>query len=170
MTERNSMNDGEDGISPHISKSQQKRALSELRYMVQELINYTNEKVRSLGVEEITAAVLLARRTTKATVKKRQIQYITKLIYKSEPAVIARLTDLFDQKNIKRRYQKIALWTEGLLEDDGETFSLIVADHPNVNRQYLQQLIRKATIDKEAGKNGSASKKLFHFLKELDAY
>ena len=47
MTERNSMNDGEDGISPHISKSQQKRALSELRYMVQELINYTNEKVRS---------------------------------------------------------------------------------------------------------------------------
>ena len=169
MTEHNSIDDQE-GISPHISKSQQKRDLSKLRDMVQELINYTNEKVRSLGVEEITAAVLLARRTTRATVKKRQIQYITKLIYKSEPGVIARLTDLFDQKNVKKRYQKIALWREGLLKDDGETFSLIVADYPNINRQYLQQLIRKATIEKETGKNGGASKKLFHFLKELDAY
>ena len=170
MTTYNSTNRSEEGIKSNISKSQKKRELIELRYMVEDLIHHTNRDFRSLGVEEITSAVLLARGTTKTTVMKRQIQYITKLIYKSEPEVLNRFMDLFDQQNVKKKYQKKLLWRRDLLNKDSETFSLIITNHPSIDRQHLRQLIRNASIEKKRGQDGSACKKLFRFLIELDAY
>ena len=167
MNEENPFDNSEKEITANISKSQKKRELSEIRNKVEELINYKDEKIRSLGVEEITSAVLLARRTTKITAKKRQIQYITKLIHKSEPAVIARLMNLSDQRDVKKRYHQLERWREALLNDNGETFSMIVTNYPNINRQNLQQLVRRTNLERKIGKNGSASKKLLQFLKEL---
>ena len=106
MTTYNSTNRSEEGIKSNISKSQKKRELIELRYIVEDLIHHTNRDFRSLGVEAITSAVLLARGTTNTTVMKRQIQYITKLIYKSEPEVLNRFMDLIDQQNVKKIIRK----------------------------------------------------------------
>ena len=170
MTTFNSTNRSEEGIKSDISKSQKKRELIELRYIVEDLIHHTNRDFRSLGVEAITSAVLLARGTTDTTVIKRQIQYITKLIHKSEPEVRNRFMDLIEQQNVKKKYQKILRWRRDLLNNDNETFSLIMTDHPSIDRQHLRQLIRNASIEKKRGQNGSACKKLFRFLIELDAY
>ena len=170
MTTHNSTNRSEEEIKSNISKSQKKRDLIELRYIVEDLIHNTNRDFRSLGVEAISSAVLLARGPPNTTVMKRQIQYITKLIYKSEPEVLNRFMDLIDQQNVKKKYQKILLWRRDLLNNDNETFSLIITDHPSIDRQHLRQLIRNASIEKKRGQNGSACKKLFRFLIELDAY
>ena len=170
MTTYKSRNRSEEEIKSNISKSQKKRDLIELRYIVEDLIHNTNRDFRSLGVEAISSAVLLARGTTNTTVMKRQIQYITKLIYKSEPEVLNRFMDLIDQQNVKKNNQKILLWRRDLLNNDNETFSLIITDHPSIDRQHLRQLIRNASIEKKRGQNGSACKKLFRFLIELDAY
>ena len=170
MTTYNSTDKSEEGIKSNISKSQKKRELIELRYMVEDLIHHTTRDFRSLGAEEITSAVLLARGTTNTTVMKRQIQYITKLIYKSGPEVLNRFMGLIDQQNVKKKYQKILLWRRDLLINDDEAFSSIITDHPSIDRQHLRHLIRNASIEKKRGQKGSASKKLFRFLMELDAY
>ena len=170
MTVCKSLDNSKEEAIPIISKSQQKRELSNLRDIAQQLINLPEKKIRLLGVEEITDAVLEAKKITKTNAKKRQVQYIAKLIHKSEPQLIEEFKDLFNHRSAKKKQQRIEQWRHGLLTDKGETFSTIVTNHPNVNRQYLQQLVRKAALEEHSEQIGSTYKKLFQFLKEIDSH
>ena len=150
-----------------ISKSQRKRELNELRETAEQLLNLSLEKIQNLAIPEIAEAVLEGRRITKGNARKRHVQYIAKLIRKRDPEEINDLIKLFDPKSVRKGYRKLESWRNRLLTDHGQTFSAIVEEHPSVNRQHLQQLVRKAKAEQEEEEIGSSHRKLFQFLRGL---
>ena len=156
--------------SQDTSKSQRKRELNELRETAEQLVKLSPEKIRNLGIPEITEAVLEGKRITKGNARKRHVQYIAKLIRKRDPEEINDLIKLFDPQSVRKGYRKLESWRSRLLTDQGQTFSAIVEEHPSVDRQHLQQLVRKAKAEQENEKIGSNQKKLFQFLRGLTHY
>ena len=163
----NNIDDIETEHPKDTSKSQRKRELNELRETAEQLLNLSLEKIQSLAIPEIAEAVLDGRRITKGNARKRHVQYIAKLIRKREAQEINDLIKLFDPQSVRKRYRKLESWRDRLLTDQGQTFSAIVEEHPSVNRQHLQQLVRKAKAEQEKEEIGSSYRKLFQFLRGL---
>ena len=165
------MTDHSDDLEPtppqDPSKSQRKRELHDLREIAEQLLSLSAERIRDLPIPDITDAILEGKRITKGNARKRHVQYIAKLIRNRDPEEINDLTNLFDPQNVRKEYKKLERLRNGLLTDQGQTFAAIVEEHPGVDRQHLQQLVRRAKAEYEEEENSAGYKKLFQFLRGL---
>ncbi|HAK51807.1 MAG TPA: ribosome-associated protein [Gammaproteobacteria bacterium] len=165
------MTDHSDDLEPtapeDTSKSQRKRELHDLREIAEQLLSLSAEKVHDLAIPDISDAILEGKRITKGNARKRHIQYIAKLIRNRDPEEISDLTNLFDPQSIRKEHKRLERWRSGLLTDQGQTFAAIVEEHPVVDRQHLQQLVRRAKAEHQEEENSASYRKLFQFLRGL---
>jgi len=58
-------------------------------------------------------------------------------------------------------------WRDRLLEEGDHVLEELVTQHPDVDRQYLRQLMRNAGKEKLANKPPRSARLLFRYLREL---
>jgi len=153
------------------SKTQRKKAMLELQDLGLELAGLSPERLKKMDLPEaLLTAVLDWQRFNKHGAKRRQIQYIGKLMRDIDAEPIAeQLAALRGESDAaKAEFHALERWRERLLESD-EAATQWLLEYPGTDAQHLRQLIRNARKEAELGKPPKSSRELFRLLRELSA-
>ena len=151
------------------SKTQRKREMHELQALGARLVELNPEQLAEVGLPEgLRDAVEFARRTTKHEAKRRQMQYIGKLMRSVDPAPIREKLKIWDGVSAEHTAQqhRVERWRDRLLEDDA-AFDELVRAHPRIDARHLRALARKAREERSAGAPPKAYRELFRALREI---
>lgn len=157
------------------SKSQRKREMQELRLLGEKLVQLNDEQLIPLSSTVIIKAVRDCRKITKGNARKRQIQYIAKLLRKIQVNDIRKVIDRYDasSKTHARQFHQLEKWREQLITGDYSAIDEIATTYKAIDRQQLKQLTRKAIHERLKITNEQFDgppthyRRLFQYLKSL---
>jgi ribosome-associated protein len=150
------------------SKSQRKRDMLALQKMGETLVKLSDSQLKKMDLpDQLLAAIQHAKSITANEGKRRQLQYIGKIMRNIdiEPIRLALERLQFAHDKNTETFHKIESWRAKLIEHGDDMLSTFLSDYPDVDRQQLRQLIRKAQQDKKSDKNTGAEKALFNYLR-----
>lgn len=159
----------EHDLEPGPSKSQLKREAHALQDLGRTLVELPEARLNALPLDDnLRDAVLLARRIHARSGKKRQLQYIGKLLRKGEPQPIIDAIEAFKQedKRTTRAFHQLEDWRERFIQEGDDAVGDWLAQYPDTDRQHLRQLIRQAQKDYKDNKT-RGPRALFRFLREV---
>lgn len=158
----------EDADAPSPSKTRRKKEMHALQQLGEALVALPAAVVRAADTlpESLREAVLACQRIRDFEGRRRQMQYVGKLMRSADAqavrAVIAEATQ--DDRAAVARLHAIERWRELLLADD-TALTGFVQRHPQADVQQLRQLIRGARAEAAAGKPPRSSRALFQSIK-----
>ncbi|MEW6165247.1 MAG: ribosome biogenesis factor YjgA [Pseudomonadota bacterium] len=151
------------------SKSALKRAMSDLQALGEALVALSKDQLKKVDLpDELRDAVRDAQRFTQHEARRRQLQYIGKLMrgLDAEP-IRAALDDIRGiSAAANARMHALERLRERFLADE-KVIAEIAAAHPGADLQHLRQLRRNALKEQELGKPPRAFRELFRVLREL---
>lgn len=157
------------------SKTELKRESTELQDLGEALLTLRPELLASLDLpEKLLDAVAQARTITAFEGRRRQIQFIGKLMRQVDAAPIRAA---IEEQHSGSAHDTMALhlaeqWRNDLVADDG-ALERWVAAHADTDAQQLRSLIRQARKDAkperpgEAPRHGKAYREIFQLVREV---
>ncbi len=167
---RTDIGDEDDPDTPK-SKSQRKREVTALQDLGTALEALPKERLAKVPLPETLADALReARRVTSHEGKRRQMQYIGKLmraLTDDEVEAIRSVLATFvgASKAETARLHAIERWRDRLIADDGAITEFIAA-HPDTDVQALRTLVRNARKEAQQSKPPKSSRELFQMIKQ----
>lgn len=152
------------------SKSQRKRDMHALQEMGAELVELSAERLGRIEMpDDLREALREAQRLTRHEARRRQMQYIGRLMRDVDPAPIREALDAVKGASAieTARQHRLEKLRERLLEDEA-VLTEIAAAHPGADITRLKQLRRGALHEREAGKPPKNFRELFRLLREID--
>lgn len=126
-------------------------------------------KLKKMNLDDgLLVALLDFQKITANGAKRRQLQYIGKLMRDIDPEPIEQqLAALRGDSSAHTRWlHLLERWRERLVEDDSHVQQLI-NDFPQLDVQQLRTMVRNARKEREENKPPKANRQLFQLLKEL---
>jgi len=154
-----------------VSKTRKKREMHELQALGVALAALPESQLKEMHLgEDLLEALLEAKRIRSHEAKRRQMQYIGRLMRDIDPAPIrSRLAELEGSSaQATARHRRLEAWRARLLGDD-EALTELAAAFPGTDLQALRTLIRNARKEQEEGKPPRAYRELFRVLKEIES-
>jgi ribosome-associated protein len=117
--------------------------------------------------DELAQAVREARRISSHGARRRQLQYIGRLMRELDPEPIrAQLAAVAGGSAAERaRHQRLEHWRARLLEDDG-ALTEFAREHRGADLQQLRSLLRNARKEQAEGRPPRAYRELFRAIRE----
>lgn len=159
--------DQDTDLSP--SKSQRKRDMKELQELGKKLVDAPDNILENIEIDDnLTNAIILARRLSNNKSKRRQFQYIGKLLSQTETDEIKRVLDSHSQQqhNINKAFHELEACRDKLIKGGDTALDELINKHTNLNRQHLRQLIRNAQREDALRKPPASSRAIFRYLKD----
>jgi len=154
-----------------ISKSARKREMTALQKIGEELVGLSERELARMPIddEKLQQAVHEARRIRSHSARKRQLQYIGKLMRNIDAVPLADALAALHQRHQRRTdsFHHIEVHRDQLLTGTQEAIETILQEYPQADRQHLRQLVKQHQKEERADKAGAASRKIFRYLKEL---
>lgn len=153
------------------SKSQLKREAHALQALGERLVRLKPRVLDGLPLPlELRAAVDAARAMSKREARRRQLQFIGKLMRRLDAEPIRQALDSLDAASLadKRRHHALEELVAALLAGDDARLEEFLDRHPGADRQHLRQLLRKARLEQREDKPPAARRALFRYLRELE--
>jgi ribosome-associated protein len=170
MNQPDPVEPSEDEFDGRPSKTQRKKDMQALQELGAALVELGAERLRKVPMSDsLRAAVQEAQRITQHGARRRQLQYIGKLMRGEDPAPIQEALDALagnSREEVARQHRVERLRLE-LLEDEG-VLHKVASSWPGADLQQLRVLRRNALREREAGKPPKAFRELFKALRELD--
>lgn len=151
------------------SKTRRKKEMHALQALGTALVELNAQQLECLALPDaLREAVLEAQRIRGHEARRRQMQYIGRLMRGVEAQPIAeQLARLRGESDAaKAEFHTIERWRARLLEDDAALTDWLAA-HPGTDAQMLRQLIRNARREVAEGKPPRASRALFRLLRQV---
>lgn len=154
------------------SKSQMKREMTALQKLGEQLVNEPRDRVLRVPLpDSLRDAILDCQRVKAHEGRRRQVQYIGRLMRELDEAQIAAIQKAIDGWKGQSKAETAALHAiehqrERLMADDSALTELL-ASYPDVDAQQLRTLIRNARKEREQQKPPKASREIFQILKSL---
>ena len=106
--------------------------------------------------------------------RKRQLAFIAKKLRQRDDDELASVRAALGANRDRQRQEIAAMHRlealrEQLLAGDEDVLSAFIAAHPEVDRQHLRSLLRRARSELEQAKPPRAYREIFHLLQALDA-
>ena len=151
------------------SKSQKKRDMDGLKELGDRLTELSPDHLVKVENDQVREAVEVARKITKGNARKRQIQYIAKLLSRIDVDPIKNIIETLDASSAAyiQKFHQLESWRERLVNDDSAALSEVLDKFPLTDRQRLRHLVRKARDEHETGQQRIHFRRLFQFLKAL---
>jgi ribosome-associated protein len=149
------------------SKTRLKRDMEALQALGETLVGLDPSRLASLGLpERLADAIGLARGITRHEARRRQMQYVGKLMRDVDPAPIRAALERFDSvpRAEKARFAALERWRDRLLED-AQALDAFVAAHPSADRQALARAIVAARAERASGGAPKAFRELFRAIR-----
>ena len=143
------------------SRTDLKRESTELQKLGEDLLTLRADLVERLDVsEKLKDAVVEAKRITNFEGKRRQMQYIGKLMRKVDPDVLEAMRAALVEQNSGSALENLLLhqaetWRDRLLDSE-DAFAEWITHCPGTDSQQLRALIRQARKDAVPEKPGAA--------------
>lgn len=152
-----------------ISKTRLKQQMDALQKLGETLVELPIDKLRQIEMPEtLLDAVLAARKITAHGGRRRQLQYIGKLMRQVDPAPIQEKLDVWNGNHAAEtaRMHQLENWRKRLIEDD-RALAEFLATHATADIQHLRNLIRNARKEAAENKPPKSSRELFKVLREI---
>lgn len=152
------------------SKSQLKREMTALQDLGAELVALSKERLARIDMSErLRDALLEAQRITKHEAKRRQMQYIGKIMRTVDATPLRAALDEINgvSKAATIRQHQLERLRTRLMEDEA-VFSEVARDYPGADMQHLRQLRRNALKEAQLGKPPRSYRELFRELRALE--
>jgi len=156
------------------SKTQRKAAMHALQDLGEALIALDSKRLAEIATEaalpdRLVDAIRAARSITAWGGRKRQLQYVGKLMRDVDPAPIRRRLELWAHGHAVDSARQHALeeWRDRLIAEPA-ALDLLAAQKPRLDRPRFRALIAKARDEQERGQPPHAFRELFRELKALD--
>ncbi|WP_201343804.1 ribosome biogenesis factor YjgA [Thiohalobacter sp. COW1] len=153
------------------SKSQLKREAHALLELGRTLVELPEGRLAALPLDDkLRDAVQLARRIHARSGRKRQIQYIGKLLRNGDPQPVIDALAAIQQEDRRaaRAFHQLEDWRERFIHEGDEAVGDWLVQYPGTDRQHLRQLIRQAQKDYRENRT-KGPRALFRFLREVAA-
>lgn len=151
------------------SKTQIKAEMQELQKLGSELVELSPGHLTRIDMpDDLRLAIRDWQRFSKHEAKRRQLQYIGKLMRNIDPEPIrAGLALLRGESAVEiAKLHRLERLRDRLLEDE-QVLQEILADWPHADLGHLRQLRRNALKEKEGNKPPKNFRAIFQALKEL---
>lgn len=151
------------------SKSQRKRDMDALQAIGAELVMLNTHQLDSIELpENLREAVVFARSMKPNESRRRQLQYIGKLMRQVDPAPIRARLDALMSVSAEHTAQlhHIERWRDRLVAEP-LAVSEFIAAHPGADSQQLRTLIRNVTEERSRGKPPKHYRALFQMIRGL---
>lgn len=161
--------DSDEFLEP-ISKSQLKREAHALQDMGVELTQMPEDRLMQLDLPSpLLDAVMLARKITQRGGRKRQLQYIGKLMRQIDVEPLREKLEQLHQADQAKNaeFHRLEKWRTRLIEEGDDALTEILEALPHADRQHLRQLVRNARQAKNTDKASGTARALFRYLREL---
>ncbi|KMK50554.1 hypothetical protein RO21_11065 [[Actinobacillus] muris] len=152
-----------------VSKSEIKRDAEQLKKLGESLIGLNAVNLAKMPLQEnIREAIELAQRL-RLEARRRQIQYIGKLLRSVDPEPIQEALDKVENRHNQQQalLHKLELVRDQLVAQGDEALSALIEEYPTLDRQHLRQLIRAAQKEKQANKPPKNYREIFQYLKSM---
>jgi ribosome-associated protein len=159
-----------DAANESPSRSQLKRDNQKLQQLGQQLVAMPDSQLQKLHLEEsLKVAVYEAHRLKNPDAKRRQIQYIGKLLRSADLSQIEMGVDRLNHQSHRYRQHLAQLenWRQRIIEEGNTGIEAFMQQYPEADRQQLRNLQRQADRELRLKKTPSASRKLFSYLRGL---
>lgn len=151
------------------SKTQRKRAMHELQALGERLVELNPAQLAGMALPEaLSDAIEQARHITRHEARRRQLQYIGRLMRSADADSIREKLKTWEgiSAGHTARLHRIERWREQLLEDDAALGALASA-HPGLDTQHLRALVRNARAERDSGRAPRAYRELFRALRDI---
>jgi ribosome-associated protein len=160
----------DDPSDPAISKTRRKEAMHALQDMGERLVQLDPKRLAELSLPEVLAeAILEARRMHKHGARRRQMQFIGKLMRTVDAAPIQEKMDAWSRTGIQHKawLHLLERWRERLLADDQALAELKLSYPALQDLHHLHTLVRNAREEKRMDKPPRSYRALFHELRQI---
>ncbi|KKD60037.1 hypothetical protein RN22_12940 [Grimontia sp. AD028] len=154
-----------------VSKTEMKRDMEELQKLGEELVALKPSVLAKFPLDDdLRAAISDAQRFDKEA-KRRQMQFIGKLMRARDPEPIQAALDLLRNKHSQQSIElhKMEKLRDRVVAEGDAAINDVVAQYPSADRQKLRQLARQAKKEQESNKPPKAYREIFQMLKTLKA-
>jgi ribosome-associated protein len=153
------------------SKSSRKREMLALQSLGEQLVALSADRLSRVPMpDDLRDAIRDAQRFTKHEARRRQLQYVGRLMRNVDADPIKACLDAFNgvSRAETARQHRLERLRSDLLEDE-KVLGNIARDWPGADLQHLRVLRRNALKEREQGKPPRAYRELFRVLRDLDA-
>ncbi len=160
------MQDEQDELT---SKTRKKKDMQALQDLGVQLVELNEQQLETMQLpESLLAAVLEARRLTKHEARRRQLQYIGRLMRDLDAAPIRDRLEQWLGQGREHTAQLHALerWREELLATD-PALARFLQQYPGADSQRLRSLIRNARREQGTALPPKSYRELFRALREI---
>lgn len=167
LNERSCSHFGFAGTMEQVSRTQKKKKAQALQLLGERLVALTDAQIDTLDLmPELNEALKMARQMTKHGARRRQMQYIGRLMREIDPdGVQDALGRIQSQANHdKRQFKLIEQWRDELVAGSPTRASWLVEQYPDMDAEQLFQLVKQAGAEKNTPKARKTSRLLFRFI------
>jgi len=149
------------------SKTRRKHAMQALQDLGEALVALDPKRLQQLDLpERLVDAVVQARGIRAHEGRRRQIQYIGKLMRDVDPAPVQAALENWTRgpKEENARFAAVEKWRDRLLAEPA-ALDAFVGEYPQADRRHLESLIGDANLEKLRGGPPHRYRELFRQLK-----
>lgn len=149
------------------SKTRLKHEMEALQELGETLVALDTARLKSLDLpERLVDAVVLARSITKHEARRRQMQYLGRLMRDVDPAPIRAALERWETvpREEKARFAALEGWRDRILAD-AAALDAFVAEHPDADRASLARLADAARNERSRGEPPRAFRELFRAMR-----
>lgn len=151
------------------SKTRRKKDSDDLQRLGAELVALSADRLKKVPLPDTLRDAIVDCQRFKMEARRRQLQYIGKLMRNIDPEPIQAQLDAFNgvsRAETARQHRLEKLRTD-LLEDE-KVIGAVAETWPHADLQHLRTLRRNALKEREQNKPPRAFRELFRVLRELD--
>jgi len=153
-----------------VSRTQRKREALDLQSIGARLVGLEAGALASIPLpDELADAVHACRRIRSHEARRRQLQFIGKLMRRIDTEPVREALARLDGDSAEARYEfhQLERWREKLIDDD-DALTEYVASHPHADRQQLRRLITRVRKASDEHQQKSEFRALFRFLRDAE--
>ncbi len=156
------------------SRTQQRRDALVVLALATQLVAMQPSRLAKLDLpDDVRDEITRTRNITAHIAHKRQLAFLAKVMRRYDDEAFASVRAELGENREKQRQENAAMhrleaMRDRLIAEDEAALSELISEHPQVDRQHLRSLVRKARIEKETpNKPPRAYREIFQLLKDL---
>lgn len=150
-----------------VSKSEIKRDSEHLKKLGAELIELTPQNLEKIPLDDDLKEAIKQAQGFKLEARRRQIQFIGKLLRNRDPEPIQEALDKVQNRHNQQQalLHKLELVRDQLITMGDASLNHLLEEYPQLDRQHLRNLIRGAVKEREADKPAKNYREIYQYLK-----
>jgi len=164
------MHDAENDKQTPVSKSQRKRDMDALKRLGEELLDFDAAALDRLELpEDLLDAIRTAKKIHAHGARKRQLQYIGKLMRAIDPEPVHAAIEArrHHQDSNAGEFHLLEELREALISEGDSALATVLEHFPTADRRHIRKLAQQARKEREMNQPPRAARRLFRDLREL---